>query len=67
MFADGKMKHIKEKNTVSTVKHEDSVMFCGCFASGTGRLESLQGTMKAQDYQGILERNVQVMGLAIGQ
>ncbi|KAF5889065.1 phosphopantothenoylcysteine decarboxylase subunit VHS3-like, partial [Clarias magur] len=36
-----------------------SVMFWGCFAaSGTGCLESVQGTMKSQDYQGILERNV---------
>ena len=34
-------------------------MFWGCFAaSGTGCLESVQGTMKSQDYQGILERNV---------
>ena len=34
-------------------------MFWGCFAaSGTGCFESVQGTMKSQDYQGILERNV---------
>ncbi|KAI4893256.1 hypothetical protein NFI96_003447 [Prochilodus magdalenae] len=38
---------------------EKAVMFCGCFAaSGTGCLESVQGTMKSQDYQEILERNV---------
>ncbi|KAI4892854.1 hypothetical protein NFI96_022929 [Prochilodus magdalenae] len=50
----------KEKNPVPTVKHGGgSVMFWGCFAaSGTGCLESVQGTMKSQDYQGILERNV---------
>lgn len=50
----------KEKNTVSTVKHGGSlVMFRGCFAaSGTGCLESVQGTMKSQDYQGILEWSV---------
>ncbi|KAI4884482.1 hypothetical protein NFI96_008952 [Prochilodus magdalenae] len=50
----------QEKNAVPTVKHgEGSVMFWGCFAaSGTGCLESAQGTMKSQDYQGILERNV---------
>ena len=33
-------------------------MFWGCFsASGTGCLESVQGAMKSQDYQGIVERN----------
>ena len=50
----------QEKNTVPTVKHGGgSVMFWGCFAaSGTGCLESVQGTMKSQDYEGILERNV---------
>ncbi|KAG2465172.1 TCB1 transposase, partial [Polypterus senegalus] len=50
----------QEKNTVPSVKHGGcSVMFWGCFAaSGTGCLESVQGTMKSQDYQGILERNV---------
>uniref|UniRef100_A0A3P8TZT7 F-box domain-containing protein n=1 Tax=Amphiprion percula TaxID=161767 RepID=A0A3P8TZT7_AMPPE len=50
----------QEKNTVPTVKHGGhSVMFWGCFAaSGTGCLESVQGTMKSHDYQGILERNV---------
>lgn len=50
----------KEKNTVPTVKHGGgSVMFWGCFAaSGTGCIESVQGTMKSQDYQDILERNV---------
>ncbi|MGH0115838.1 UNVERIFIED_CONTAM: hypothetical protein FKN15_054194 [Acipenser sinensis] len=43
-----------------TVKHGGgSVMFWGCFAApGTGCLESVQSTMKFQDYQGILERNV---------
>ena len=47
----------KEKNTVPTVEHGGaSVMFWGCFAaSGTGCLESVQGPMKSQDYQGILE------------
>ena len=36
-----------------------SVMFWGCFAaSGTGYHKSVQGTMKSQDYQGILEQNV---------
>ena len=34
-------------------------MFWGCFAaSGTGCFEYVQGTMKSQDYQGILEQNV---------
>lgn len=44
-----------------TVKHGGgSVMFWGYFvASGTECLESVQGTMKSEDYQGILERNVQ--------
>ena len=44
-----------------TVKHGGgSVMFWGCFAaSGTGCLESVQGTMKSEDYQGILEWNIQ--------
>ena len=51
----------KEKNTMPTVKHGgSSVMFWDCFAaSGTGCLESVQGTMKSEDYQGILERNIQ--------
>ncbi|MGH0114963.1 UNVERIFIED_CONTAM: hypothetical protein FKN15_065887 [Acipenser sinensis] len=42
----------KEKNTIPTVKHGGgSVMFWGCFAApGTGCLESVQGTMKSQDY-----------------
>lgn len=50
----------QEKNTVPTVKHGGgSVMFWSCFAaSGTGCPESVQGTMKSQDYQGILERTV---------
>ena len=50
----------QENNNVPTVKHgRGSDMFWGCFAaSGTGCLESMQGTMKSQDYQGILERNV---------
>lgn len=34
-------------------------MFWGCFAaSGTGCLESVQGTLKSQDCQRILERKV---------
>ncbi|CAJ0929288.1 unnamed protein product [Ranitomeya imitator] len=50
----------QQKNTVPTVKHGGgSVMFWGCFAaSGTGFLDSVQDTMKSQDYQGILEKNV---------
>uniref|UniRef100_A0A3P9KW98 Transposase Tc1-like domain-containing protein n=1 Tax=Oryzias latipes TaxID=8090 RepID=A0A3P9KW98_ORYLA len=49
-----------EKNTVPTVKHGGgSVLFWGCFAaSATGCLEVVQGQMKSQDYQGILDRNV---------
>ena len=55
-----KYKAFKEKNTIPTVKHGgDLFMFWGCFAApGTGCLESVQGTMTSQDYQGILERNV---------
>jgi len=42
----------KEKNTMPTLKH-GGVMFCCCFvASGTGGL-------KSEDYQGILELNIQ--------
>jgi len=38
---------------------EAQLIFLACFAtSGTGSLESVQGTIKSQDYQGILERNV---------
>uniref|UniRef100_A0A3B3DUX1 Uncharacterized protein n=1 Tax=Oryzias melastigma TaxID=30732 RepID=A0A3B3DUX1_ORYME len=50
----------EEKNIVPTVKHGGgSGMFWGCFAtSGTGCLECVQGRMKSEDYQGILERNV---------
>lgn len=34
-------------------------MFWGCYvASSTGCLESIQGVMKSQDYQGFLEKNV---------
>ena len=60
MFTDAKNEAYKEKNTVPSVKHGGgSVMFWGCFAtSGTGCLESVQGTMKSQDYHIILERNV---------
>uniref|UniRef100_A0A8C7YAL0 Transposase Tc1-like domain-containing protein n=1 Tax=Oryzias sinensis TaxID=183150 RepID=A0A8C7YAL0_9TELE len=49
-----------KKNTVPTVKDGGgSVLFWGCFgASGTGCLEVVQGKMKSQDYQGILDRNV---------
>ena len=47
------------QNTVPTVKHGGGlVMLWGCAASGTGPLESMQGTVKSQEYQGILERNV---------
>lgn len=48
----------QEKNTAPTVNNGgDSVMLWGCFvASGTGCLESLQGTMKSPDCQGILDR-----------
>ena len=36
-------------------------MFWGCCAmSGTGCLERVHGIMKSGDYQGILERNVQL-------
>ncbi|KAG2456997.1 TCB1 transposase, partial [Polypterus senegalus] len=36
-----------------------SLMFSGCFAvSGMGGLESVQVTMKSQDFQDILERNI---------
>ena len=50
----------QEKNTVSTVNHGGgSVMFWGCFAASATRcLESVKGTMKPQDYQDILERNL---------
>ena len=50
----------KEKNIVPTVKHGVGlVMFWSCFAaSDTWCFESVHGTMKSQDYQGILEQNV---------
>uniref|UniRef100_A0A669ERY6 Uncharacterized protein n=1 Tax=Oreochromis niloticus TaxID=8128 RepID=A0A669ERY6_ORENI len=58
----------QEKNIAPTVKHGGgSVMFWGCFAaSGTGCLESVQGTMKSQDYQRIQERNVPASVRKIG-
>ena len=54
----------KDKNTVPTVKHGGgSQMFWGCFAaSGTGCLDCVQGIMKSEDYQIILERN---LGLSV--
>uniref|UniRef100_A0A3B3T533 Tc1-like transposase DDE domain-containing protein n=1 Tax=Paramormyrops kingsleyae TaxID=1676925 RepID=A0A3B3T533_9TELE len=46
--------------TIPTVRHGGgSVLFWGCFAaSDTGNLESVQDTMKSQEYEGILERNI---------
>ncbi len=48
------------KNTVPTVKHGGgNIMLWGCFSSnGTGNLIRVQGTMKKEDYIGILENNV---------
>lgn len=49
----------KEKDTVPTVKHGGGSVMVDCFAaSGTGCLESVQGAILSQDYQGILERHV---------
>lgn len=51
----------EEKNTTpTTVKHGGgSKMFWGCFAaSGTGCLDCVQGIIKSEDYQKILEVNV---------
>lgn len=51
-----KNKVYQQKNIVPALKQGGgSVMFWGCFAaSGTGCFESVQRTMKSQDYQGIL-------------
>lgn len=51
-----KNKVYQEKNTVLAVKQGGgSDMFWGCFAAScTGCFESVQRTMKSQDYQGIL-------------
>lgn len=48
------------KNTVPTVKHGGgSLMFWGCFAaSGPGRLVTVNGIMKKEDYIGILNDNL---------
>lgn len=50
----------EEKNLVATVKHGGgSIFLWGCFAaSGTGRLENIDGIMNSQLYQEILGRNV---------
>uniref|UniRef100_A0A3B5AJB0 Homeobox domain-containing protein n=1 Tax=Stegastes partitus TaxID=144197 RepID=A0A3B5AJB0_9TELE len=58
MFTDATMKHIK-KRTLSLLWNMEEALLCsGAALSGTGCLESVQGTMKSQGYQGILERNV---------
>lgn len=51
----------KEKKTMPSMKHGGcSVMFWGCCAaSGTGCLDSEQGSMKSEDYQDILRLNIQ--------
>ncbi|KAK6486684.1 glutamate receptor ionotropic [Huso huso] len=49
----------KEHHTYSETWRRLGYVFWGCFAApGTGCLESVQGTLKSQDYQGILGRNV---------
>lgn len=60
LFIDDEMKLIRKKNTLPTVKHGGgSIMLWGCFAaSGTGDLDCIEGIMKSEDHQGILERNV---------
>lgn len=52
--------NFQRKGHCPTVTHGGgSVMFWGCFAApGTGWLESVQGTLKSQDYWGILCWNV---------
>lgn len=60
---------IEKKNiTVATVKHQGGLATVrGCFATpGTGCIESLQSTIKFEDYQGILERNVLLSVRALG-
>lgn len=49
-----------EKNTLPTVKHGGgSVMLWGCFAaSGTGKLQRVEGIMNSIKYQDILQKNV---------
>lgn len=51
---------MQRKNTVIAVRHGGGlVLFWGCFAaSGTGCLESVQSTIKTQNYQDMLEQNM---------
>ena len=48
-----------DKNNLPTVKHDGGSIVLSGFsaASGTGGTECSKGTMKAEDYWGILERN----------
>lgn len=56
----------KEKNT-SVKRGGGASLFWGCFVtSGTGCLESVHGTMKSQDCQCILGRNVQARVRQLG-
>lgn len=52
----------RQKDTISTMNEEEGlVKFWGCFAAAVcaaGCLESVQGTIKSADSQGIPEQNV---------
>ena len=60
MFGGKKGEAYNPKNTLPTVKHGGgNIIMWACFSSnGTGNLIRVQGTMKKEDYIGILKNNV---------